>query len=121
MFLLEKDIYLRDVLNSNIICHDLEFDENEWPYIHTNHSKIVKPYNDSIFNIRKMYKEIFSELREEDEKLERDKQNVNGLYQYTKVSKIKYTVNSLPMMTINDNYDSNLMETMGSTGQTEIF
>ena len=29
--LLEKDIYLKDILNSNIICHDLEFDENEWP------------------------------------------------------------------------------------------
>ena len=116
VFLLEKEIKLKDVLNSNIICHDLEFEENEWPYIHTNDSKIVKPYNNCIFKIRGEYLNIFHELREEDAELVKKKNDF-----FNKVIKIKYSVNSLPMMNNKDIYESNLMESMGSTTQTEIF
>ena len=50
--LLEKGIYLKDLLESEIICHEFDFDENEWPQTHTDNRYMIKPYNMSVFYIR---------------------------------------------------------------------
>jgi hypothetical protein len=55
------------LLNSNI--YNFEFDFDEWPEVHHNDESFLKPFNDSIFELRYNYRTIFSEpeLADEDE------------------------------------------------------
>lgn len=62
--LIEKGVEVNELLDSNVFQY--EFDYDEWPGIHTNDGEYVRPYNDSIFNIRKHYKTVFPEREFDD-------------------------------------------------------
>lgn len=57
--LIEKGLYLADLFNSNIFC--FQFDYDEWPSTHFDEETYLKPYNGSIFELRKAYKDIFTD------------------------------------------------------------
>ena len=48
--LVEKGIEVETLLNSNVF--QFSFDYDEWPGTHTNDGEYIRPYNESIFNIR---------------------------------------------------------------------
>jgi hypothetical protein len=50
--LMEKGIFLKDLLESDVFCHKFDFDDNEWPQIHTNGDKMIMPYNGGLFDLR---------------------------------------------------------------------
>ena len=58
--LVEKGIKLRPLLSSDIFCH--RFDFEDWPLIHYDNSKMIMPYNGSIFQLRGKYKAVFHGL-----------------------------------------------------------
>lgn len=55
--LIEKGIKVADLLQSDIFCH--QFDFEDWPLIHTDDSYSMAPYNDSIFQLRGKYEKTF--------------------------------------------------------------
>lgn len=57
--IIEKGIKIRNLLQSKIF--HVVFDYDDWPSNHYNEEKCIKPFNGSIFHLRFMYKEIFSE------------------------------------------------------------
>ena len=48
-----------DLLHSKIM--NFEFDFEEWPSMHTVDETILRPYNDSIYDLRLAYTKIFPE------------------------------------------------------------
>jgi hypothetical protein len=62
LLLLEKGIVMKDLLASSIFSYQFSFDDAEWPQTHTNCKKMIRPYNGSIFEIRRNYSEVFDEL-----------------------------------------------------------
>lgn len=57
--LIEKGISIASLMNSNVFNYEFDFDE--WPATHTNSDEDLRPYNDSIFMLRKHYKTVFPE------------------------------------------------------------
>lgn len=66
--LLEKNVYLSDLLESQIINHKFEFEE--WPGTTNDTQKMFGAYNDSIFRLRKKFKYIFPQLVPADERFD---------------------------------------------------
>lgn len=111
----------------------LKFDYDEWPGAQTNDETIYRPYNDSIFQIRKYYSKVFPE--DEFKSLEEQKENSDDHIDITKVFKIKYSINILPSVGFfvvdkdpeNDNIktyyntDVNFMGLVNSTEELEIY
>ena len=86
--LMGKGIEVYKLLTSNIFNYKFEFEE--WPAAHRNLQKLILPYNDSIFNIRYKYEELFlGRLEESNIELE----SVNNRFY-----KIKYSLNLLPFI-----------------------
>jgi len=90
---LEKGISVTALLDSDIF--NMNFDYDEWPGAHTNDESILRPYNESLFQIRKHYRTVFPEdefktLQEQKEENEGEEIDVD------KVFKIKYSINILP-------------------------
>lgn len=115
VLLLQQDICLKDLLNSDIFNHRFEF--YEWPAIHTDAKDLICPYNGSIFNLRQNYKEVFGEFVESNT-LGRKKPNFGGFKEIQIVNKIKYTLNILPSMS---EKMATLMEGLGETEELEVF
>ena len=65
---LEKGITCSNLFQSDIFQY--EFDYDEWPSQHTDQRRLLRPYNGSIFDIRKNYKTVFPE--EELQAIEKD-------------------------------------------------
>jgi hypothetical protein len=111
----------------------LKFDYDEWPGAQTNDETIYRPYNDSIFQIRKFYSKVFPE--DEFKSLEEQKENKDEVIDSTKVFKIKYSINILPSVGLyivdNDkdnggiktfyNTDVNFMGLVNGTEELEIY
>ena len=57
--LITKGVKVAKVLNSSIFHYTFDFDE--WPSTHTNDKKYIRPYNDSVFSLRKNYNKVFHE------------------------------------------------------------
>jgi hypothetical protein len=55
----DKGLSVTGLLNSNIFCFQFDFDE--WPSTHTNKDPYTRAYNQSIFDIRQSYRDIFWE------------------------------------------------------------
>ena len=92
--LFEKGVLMTPLLNSQVFSFDFDFDE--WPGTHTNEDTYIRPYNESIFHIRKHYKTVFPEedfddFRDEDGSA-KEKIDTSRIY------KIKYTINLLPQI-----------------------
>jgi hypothetical protein len=92
--LTEKGIEINGLLKSNIFSFDFDYDE--WPGTHTNDGKYLRPYNDSIFNIRKNYKQVFPE--EEFDELTNEDGSIKDSIDSSKIFKIKYSINLLPQI-----------------------
>jgi hypothetical protein len=79
----------------------LNFDYDEGPSSHTKNDTHLRPYNDSIFNIRENYKVVFheEEFRSIDDMSKNGEEEVKiGSIDTSKVYKIKYSVNLLPII-----------------------
>ena len=85
--LIEKGVELTNVLNSDIFC--FKFDYDEWPSTHVDKNRYLKPFNGSIFELRNEYKNIFPEFQDG-----ANEDTINT----SKVFKISYELNTLPMM-----------------------
>ena len=94
--LLEKAIQVNELLASDVFS--FKFDYDEWPSSHTNKEKVLRPYNGSIFNIRKHYDKVFYEPEFKSlEDLKSDQEDGGSVtIDTSKVYKIKYSVNILP-------------------------
>jgi hypothetical protein len=94
--LLEKGIEVHGLLDSEVFS--FKFDYDEWPSSHINNETIIRPYNDSFFNIRKHYRTVFheNEFASLEEMKENDDDGPPAPIDTSKVYKIKYSVNILP-------------------------
>ena len=59
--LIEKGVLVSSLFNSEIFYY--QFDYDEWPSSHTDSVEYIRPFNDSIFNLRESYNKIFHEAR----------------------------------------------------------
>lgn len=59
--LIETGIKMKRLFDSSIFC--IEFELDEWPSTHTCDDYEIRPYNKTVFQIRKHYKEIFYESK----------------------------------------------------------
>lgn len=107
--LIELNIYIKDLLESDVFCHQFDFDDNEWPQIHTNNEKMITYYNGEIFDIRRQYGKVFKELYSTNAAEMKAREDPDSTFY-----KIKYTLNLLPQMD-QDNFDGNLMDLFGET------
>lgn len=86
---------MRELFSSNVFCMNLNFDE--WPSTHTLDEESYRPFNKTIFQIRKHYRLIFHEDRFEpminDDDPNNSKRNVKQ-----KLYEIQYQLNLLPMI-----------------------
>ena len=129
---LDKGISVGALFESEIF--NMSFNYDEWPTAHTNKETIIRPYNESIFQIRKHYNTVFHE-----KEFHVDQKEANGeVIDVSKVFKIKYSVNILPGVGeyIIDkdpenkenpggksmfNLDTNLLGLISETEELEIF
>ena len=96
---MEKGVEIAPLLNSNIFCY--KFDCDEWPSTHTDSTSYMRPYNDSIFDLRKKYREIFFE----DHLRPKDDDEDDTIIDSSKLFKISYKVNMLPKLSEHIVYD----------------
>lgn len=94
----------KGIVISKLICDDssifkITFDYDDWPGIHTDDSKLIRPYTDSYFNIRFHYNTCFPE----EEYASIEGKDVGG----EQVFKIKYSINLLPSIAIYINKHQN--------------
>jgi hypothetical protein len=90
----EKGIEISQLLESKIFSFDFDYDE--WPGTHSNDQKYRRPYNDSIFNVRKNYRQVFPE--EEFDELTNEDGSIKDSIDSSKIFKIKYSINLLPQI-----------------------
>lgn len=58
---MQKGIKVRDLLDSNIFTYTFDYDE--WPSTHNVSETYINPYSGSIFNLRNVYREVFSDKK----------------------------------------------------------
>jgi hypothetical protein len=68
------------------------FDLDEWPTSHFNEEELIRPMNESIFQIRKHYRTVFPE----NEFRIMDDEEEEGGGSSGKMFKIKFSINLLP-------------------------
>ena len=73
--MLDKEVRLSELLNSNIFNYVFDFDA--WPGTNTDVSKHLKPYNDSVFSLREIYPIIFRKIWLKDQ--ERETKELEGV------------------------------------------
>ena len=83
MKLMKIGIEISDLLQSNVFIY--QFDYQEWPSIHFDHTEQLRGYNSTLFKLKFSYKEVFREL-----------EDVNKDEDQNKLYKIKYSLNILP-------------------------
>lgn len=88
--LINKGVEVSTLFNSQIFA--FQFDYDEWPSTHTDDNSYMRPYNGSIFDLRKKYEEIFYEPHF----LVNDE--LEDLIDSSKLYKVSYTVNMLPTL-----------------------
>lgn len=117
--MIEKGIEVADLLKSKVFCHEIDF--QEWPTTHANNTTMIAPYNDTLFQLRKNYKNLFGHYDvSEDANAFLPSFDFMVGHNSEKVCKIKYTLNILPK--INDSPKGNtLMRVCGATDELRIF
>ena len=98
--MLTWDINVIPLLNSKILFQQFDFDQ--WPNIHHVDSKMIEPYNDSIFNVSQQYPIVFKNLCQINAHYKKD-ELVEEVHNHdestnTLVHKIRYTLSVLPNM-----------------------
>ena len=98
--LLEKGVSISELLGSKIFSFTFDFDE--WPSNHHDGDDYMRPYNGSLFELRKSYRQIFHEGNFEiyDEEEGTGDAEEDGVEEIdsTKMFKISYKINILPMI-----------------------
>jgi len=103
--LMEKGIDVIALLASNVFRY--HFEMQEWPSVHPNNAETLKPYNGTLFDLRKSYALVFPELQDErkDERAAAKENQVVGESEpgegdhsgeAEKFYKISYSLNLLP-------------------------
>jgi hypothetical protein len=59
--LIEVGVKVKSLLCSNVFCVDFDFDE--WPSTHPCSEDAIRPYNKTMFQIRKHYRQVFPESK----------------------------------------------------------
>lgn len=98
--MLEKGVECYSLLCSNVFQY--EFDYDEWPGTHTDDTEYERPYNESIFYIRKHYKTVFPETNFN--KMIDDEGHLSKM-DSSKIYKIKYQINLLPKIGVHHTED----------------
>jgi hypothetical protein len=122
--LIEKGVLVSSLFNSEIFYY--QFDYDEWPSSHTDSVEYIRPFNDSIFNLRTSYNKIFHE-----ERFNTDP-NLEGELDSSKFYKVSYSLNILPVIgeyCVNDdngekrieNEGLNLLEVFNEGNELDIF
>lgn len=88
--LINKGVEVSSLLNSQIFA--FQFDYDEWPSTHTDDNSYMRPYNGSIFDLRKKYHEIFFE----EHFMVHD--DMEETVDSSKLYKVSYTVNMIPTL-----------------------
>ena len=57
--LINQGINVAELFNSQVFCYTFDFDE--WPSTHTDKNDYMRPYNDTIFDLRYNYTKVFHE------------------------------------------------------------
>ena len=89
--LVEKGISVCPLIDSKIFAQEFDFDD--WPATHTEEDEISRPYNGSLFDLRYCYRQVFPE-----EKYAVLTNKEIEMVGKSKIFKVKYTVNLLPML-----------------------
>jgi hypothetical protein len=90
--LVNRGISVIPLLESNIFCH--EFDYDEWPTQHCHMTKEISPYNGSMFKLRFEYPNVFRTLWLEEQEKEK-LYMMMGDKPYVRESRIIYQLNIL--------------------------
>lgn len=75
-----------------------QFDYDEWPSTHTDCQKYMRPFNGSIFDLRKQYRSVFHE-----EQFEITEES--DFIESSKLYKISYVMNMLPVLEVHAEVD----------------
>lgn len=102
--MLQKGVTMAPLMNSNI-CN-WQFDFDEWPATHHNTSLMMRGYNDSVFELRYKYPNVFN-------KLATAKARPNK-----KVFKVKYELN---LITDVFEDDGQIIEALADCEELEVF
>ena len=109
---MSKGIKLTPLLNSKVFF--FTFDYDEWPSTHTNKQRVIRPYSHSIFSIRQHYLTTFPEIS-----FERPSEEDQSKTDTSKIYKLNYTINLLPLVTshlqMRANKDKDIVETWVNT------
>lgn len=92
--LLDKGIDIQPLLRSEVF--NFQFDFDEWPSTHHNPDEYLRPFNESIFMIRKHYRTVFPE--EDFAPIDDDDKSEAKKIDSSKIYKIRYSVNFLPIL-----------------------
>ena len=95
--LIDKGVDVEPLLYSDIF--NFEFDYDEWPSTHFNRGTYLRPFNESIFMVRNYYRDIFPEEKFKPiSEIDEDDGNESKKLDSTKIYKISYRVNFLPIL-----------------------
>jgi hypothetical protein len=112
--LLRKEVQMTRLFNSSVFNYTFDFDE--WPATNPDTSKILAPYNKSIFKIRYEYPEVYNRQFMADEKVEEMEEK--GQKSTAKVFKIQYQCN---LLTSVSEEDGDLMSAIADSNELSIF
>jgi hypothetical protein len=85
---MEKGIEINKLICDESMIFKIPFDFDDWPGIHTDEETLIRPYNDSYYNVKFHYKSCFPE--EEYDSIDGKDIGDSAVY------KIKYSINMLP-------------------------
>ena len=88
--LIQKGVDVATLFDSDVFY--MTFDYDEWPSTHQESEDYMRPYNGSIFDIRKHYRQIFHEERF----VVADEDNCN--IDSSKIFKVQYSINMLSIL-----------------------
>ena len=89
---MDKGVIVSPLLESKIFSFNFDFDE--WPSTHPNPAEEARAYNQSIFNLRYYYKDVFPDPGFDAPEVSAKLEEVDA----TKMYKISYKINILPMI-----------------------
>ena len=89
--MVKNNIEVAELLASNVF--QFTFDYDEWPSLHTENNKLVRPFNGTIQSLRNSYEEIFPEAKFRS--IDFDTENDIST---DKIYKIKYSINMIPVL-----------------------
>lgn len=118
---------MQKLFASKIFNHTFDYDE--WPSTNNDTTKMLAPFNESMFRLRHHYKDVFPRLHKRDEKKKKKLAGkaamekvagdlLHGAHHAEKVYKIKYQLNILTSVS---EEDGPLMDAVANSDELAIF